>query len=179
MQERLLKILGEVVLTYLLVLVPLSGSCATEEAFPYHIDKTVEKEMIYTYSFDKVWDAALTIMKNKANALNEDMRKKNIKSFRSDIRSDKASQLIIYTSSHKDRIGFVEMVLPEFTYQVLFIYPLDRTKTGVSTNRVNYILYNGAILDIDQNARQFYSTRPDEEILLKIRDRLKDDDNEE
>lgn len=178
MLGRSLKVSIKMILTCLLVLLPLSGFCGPEEMFPYHIDRTVEKEIIYPYSFDKVWDAALAVMQNKASVMSEDMRKKNIKTFRSDIRINRESQLIIYTSSHKDRKGFLETVLPEFTYQLLYIYPVDKMKTAILTNNANYILYNGAVLDIEQNARQFYSTRPDEDILLKIRDRLKDEDSE-
>jgi hypothetical protein len=173
-----LKILSKIILTFFLLSIPVSGFCISEERFPYHIDRIAEKEMIYPYSFDKVWDAALIVIRDNANKTSEDMRIKHIETFRSDIMCNKGSQLIIYTSSHKDRKGFVEMILPEFTYQALFIYPIDKMKTGVSTNKAVFVLYNGAVLDIEQNARQFYSTQPDESILMKIRDLLKDADNE-
>jgi len=178
MQIRSLKILSKLLSVCLLLSIPASGFCRSEDRFPYHIDRIAEKEMVYPYSFDKVWGAALTVIRDNADAVSENMRIRDIKTFRSDIRSNKGSQLIIYTSSHEDRKGFLEMILPEFTYQALFIYPIEDMKTGVSTNKAVFVLYNGAVLDIEQNARQFYSTQPDESILLKIRDLLKDADNE-
>ncbi len=174
MRINLLKVINKIFYAGLIIAIPSSGLCEAAEDFPFHMGKTAEKEMTIDYSFDDVWEATLTILKGIDDVTTREMREKGIESFKSNIKDDKNSGLIIYTTTHKGERGFfTARVLPTFTYKVFFIEALKKMRTRIYFHEINYISYDGVIFSDNIFAPHLYFVPSEEKILEEIQDRLK------
>ncbi len=174
MQIRLSKIISKIFFISLIIAIPAGSFGESMGDFPFHIGETVKKEMMYNYAFEEVWESALLVLKNIDNVVTREMQEKGIKSFKTNIISDKSSGLITYTTTHLGEKGFFRAsVLPKFTYQTLLVKSLENKKTRIYYHEITYISYNEPAFTEDIIARRLDFTPSGESIFKEIQKSLR------
>ncbi len=174
MQIKLLKVISKIFFVGLIIAVPSSSLCEAVEDFPFHVGKAAEKGMTFDYSFDDVWEASLAVLKDIDNAATAEMKAKNMKSFKSNIKDDKNSGLITYTTTHKEKkVLLTAKVLPSFTYKVFLIEAIEKQKTRIYFHKINYISYKGVLFGDNVFVPHLYFALSEGNFLEEIRSRLK------
>lgn len=118
-----------------LIILPAFSYAATSDDFPFHIEKTVEKEVIYPYYFEDVWAESLEYLKRLDKEFKE-------KALRTNITFDKISGLLTYTITEKHSI--IGGGMKSLTAHNILIKPVDEQKTKVYYHIITYYLYNFA-----------------------------------
>lgn len=167
------KIINRIFLICLMLSTPLYVSAATDLEFPYHLDKTAEKEKIFEYAFEDIWETALILIKEtEANRLRS-YRQEGLKSVKSRIQTDKSSGLITFYLTHKGEKGIFSDKKPLFFYQALLLKTVEKKRTRVNFHEINFISYDQYVFHGDQLARYLDFTPSGNNILEEITNRLK------
>ena len=174
MQGMFWKISSIVLLLGFILCIPLSGFAAPDTQFPYHIDKTVEKEKIYDHTFETIWKTALMLVREMGKIKVHGLQEDGMGSVKSSLKSDKSSGLIIFSLTHHGDKGIIIDDKSLFYYQVLRLKPLGEKRTQVSFHELNFYSYDQYVFLGKQNARYVDFTPGTTNILEKINSRLKE-----
>ncbi len=174
MQDTFWKIINIVLLSGFLLSIPLSGFAKPDTQFPYHIDRTVEKEKTYDYEFEKIWETALTLIIENEEIRLSDLKEKGMKSVEASIKSDKSSGIITFILTHKGNNGIFTEEKSLFYYQVLLLKPLGEKKTRVNFHEMNFFAYDRYVFHGKQLARYVDYTPSVINLLEDINTRLKE-----
>lgn len=178
MQTVLLKIINRVFWAGIILSVPLNVLAKSDNDFPYHINKAVEKEKTYDYAFEDIWETALILIKEMEEIRLKDLREEKLNSVKAQIKSDKSSGLITFYLTHKGKKGFFSKEESLFYYQVLLLNPLGKQRTRVYFHEINFFSYDHYVFSGKQDARYVDITYSANDILDKILIRLKGKDVE-
>lgn len=175
MQITHLRIISRLFLTGLIFSMPLSGSANSDREFPYHMDKTIEKQKTYDYAFESVWDTAMTVLKEMEKDKLRNLREAGLNEVKTSIEGDRSSGLIKFKLTHKGEKGLLSEKRSLFFYQVLLIEPLEKQRTRAYTHEINLLSYDSYVFHRNQLARYVDVTPPErnilEEILIRLRER--------
>ena len=184
MRTKLLLNSGKVLfLSFFFLVVPIYSYAgeANEYPFPYFMKDAVERKMVYSYAFDNVWNAVLSVAEDMNKEADKLAQEKRLKELKKDIKSDKNSGLIIVMNTHKGKRGFFSTQLPVFSTSIFYIKPLEGQKTQVFCRRINYCAYSQPILDAYGRFLPgpcLTITPLEGKILKEIENKLKEQSNE-
>lgn len=173
-----LKSINRIFLICLILGLPLSVSAKTEMEFPYHLEKTVEKEKIYEYAFEDIWETALILIKETEEIKLRSFREAGLNSVKANIKTDKSSGLIIFSLTHKGKKGIFSDKKSLFFYQALFLKTVNKNRTRVNYHEINFLSFDQYVFHGEQLARYLDFTPSDTNILEKILIRLMERDLE-
>lgn len=164
-------------LTGLLVSMAAGGTAAPAGEFPYHLETTVVKQKIYHHPLEEVWETALTAAHEVRDALVEKLKENGLAP-ESRSAQYKQSGLITFSVSHKGKKGFLMRTTSLFSYQGLFLEPLGKQKTSVSSREITFRSYDRYVFHGGQLARYLDFTPAEENILDVIQDKLRERSHE-
>jgi len=168
-----LKIIIRILFIGIILSLPLHSFAKSGMQFPYHINKTVKKEMTYDYAFETIWETALALTKEIEETRLSDLRKQGIESVKTSIKSDKSSGLITLMLTHEGKEGFLIEEKPLFHSLVVLLEPLGDKKTRVNFHEINFFSYNRYVFHGEQLARYVDFTPSERNILEEINVSLK------
>jgi hypothetical protein len=174
MQLMFLKIINRIFLICLILSLPFSVLAKTDMEFPYHLEKTVEKEKIYEYTFEDIWETALILIKETEEIRLRSFREAGLNSVKANIKTDKSSGLITFYLTHKGKKGIFSDKKSLFFYQALLLKTVNKYRTRVNSHEINFLSYDQYVFHIEQLARYVDFTPSEKNILEKIIDRLKE-----
>ena len=153
---------------------PLCVSAATGMEFPYHLDKTAEKEQIFEYAIEDIWETALILIKETDASRLRSFMEAGFNSVTSRIKTDKSSGLITFYLTHKGEKGIFSDKKPLFFYQALLLKTVGKKRTRLLLHEINFISYDQYVFHGDQLARYLDFTPSGNNILEEITSRLKE-----
>lgn len=175
MRIKFLRNINRVLVIGVMLSISVSSFGESHENFPFHVGKTIEKEITYGYAFEDVWNVIFEVLKNIDDVTKRVMEERGLKSFKSNIKSDRDSGLITYTTTHKGERGlFTAGVLPTFKYKVFLVEPLEKRRTRMYFHEISYISYDGNVFNDNAFARRLDFVAPEEKILEEIKNRLRE-----
>ena len=174
MRHMFLKIINRISLICLILSMSLNVSAATDMEFPYHLDKTVEKEKIFDYAFEDIWETALILIKETEADRLRSYRQEGLKSVISRIQIDKSSGLITFYLTHKGEKGIFSDKKSLFFYQSLLLKAVGKKRTRLLIHEINFLSYDQYVFHGDQLARYLDFTPSGKNILEEIMSKLKE-----
>lgn len=178
MRHMFWKIINRIFLICLILSTPLYVSAETGMEFPYHLDKTAEKEKIFEYAFEDIWETALLLIKETDADRLRSYRQEGLKSVTSRIQTDKSSGLITFYLTHKGEKGIFSDKKPLFFYQALLLKSVGKKRTRLLSHEINFLSYDQYVFHGEQLARYLDFTPSGKNILEEIMSRLKERDLE-
>lgn len=143
MQIKLSRILSSIIVLIAMSVVPENGLASSAEKFPFHIGDTVNKEVVYPYTFEETWNAALTSVREMSDIAEADLKWQEYKEPKVFMESDRSAGLITLKVTHKGKRSFLQFDPSAFTYRMLFIRSVEDQMTCVKAKEINYISYDG------------------------------------
>ncbi len=172
MQLMFLKIINRIFLICLILSLPLSVLAKTDMEFPYHLEKTVEKEKIYEYAFEDIWETALILIKETEEIRLRSFREAGLNSVKANINTDKSSGLITFYLNHKGKKGIFSDNKPLFFYQSILLKTVEKNITRVHFHEINFLSFDQCVFHGEQLARYIDFTPSEKNILEEILIRL-------
>ena len=169
-----LKITGRILFTIYILFLPLSVSAQTDNEFPYHVPRTVQKEMTCEYAFEDVWDTAMNVIMDRETSALKALEGEGLDSVRTRIKSDRSSGLISLYVTHKGKSGLFSQKDSLFHYEVLFLEPLGPQRTQAYVHDISFFSYDNYVFNGKQDARYVDLTHPSNDILIELLNRLKE-----
>lgn len=173
-----LKTIRRFIMTAVVLSLPAIGSAQSDTDFPCTIGRTVEKQKVYPYAFQDIWQTALILVREREVIELNKLKKKGLDPVRSRIKSNRDAGLITVMLTHKGKKGLFRKEQSLFSYQGVLIEPLGIQKTSVSYQEMKFRSYDNYLFHGGQLARYIDFTPSEENILETIHERLQEESHE-
>jgi len=174
MRSVFLKIISSFALTILILSMQPNPDANAGAEFPYHIDGAATKEMTYNYSFETVWETALTVLGEMEKDKLRSMHEAGFHDVKTAIREDKGSGLIRFMLTHKGKKKYFSTEKSSFFYQYLSLEPYEQGRTRACFHENTFLSYDNYVFHGQQAARYLDLAPPAKDILEEILAKLRE-----